>query len=537
MLDPWKGWKEEFVPFNSTEGGWTLSIFQPAVAKTVFPPQSGIILSPILCSTLHLLTAGHILPRLSEGRSREQKVWVREGSSAVLPCHLRPKKMRGSSKQLPDKISVLWKRHGDRYTRPLTHPASSVHQDPHVVLEVGYSGLQKTALSMKPRVSLQDSALRNGNFSLRIDPVRSEDVGLYEDRAGTKGGLRSSPVISAHTPSQHLLSAVTLSPPNPVIENELLLMSCNSSHRASLVETCWFHNEHLGPTSRTFCFLPGVLSIFRPSMSDAGSWRCQLRYSDKEIISATYNLRVLGELSLCVDTPASPTKLPCSLSHLPSTFRMNVVAAHWSHLAGGHLQDWDISQNLSSRSFPLHLPVVGLGDAGQYRCTVSVGHRKISRNVTLAVVRVIPSIQGPGKLAVTTPRSLEEHSSQMGPTLEIPQVSQKDTGTWECSVYGPEGRLGAVDYDLQITGTLSCGSANNLFFSPFLVLWCPFLSQPHPVLLPLDHLDLISLSSSLSFHQFLTLLLPVSWKDSFLFCLVLCSPSLSPVQNRPSLFS
>uniref|UniRef100_A0A8C5TYN2 Ig-like domain-containing protein n=1 Tax=Malurus cyaneus samueli TaxID=2593467 RepID=A0A8C5TYN2_9PASS len=486
MLDPWKGWKEEFVPFNSTEGGWTLSIFQPAVAKTVFPPQSGIILSPILCSTLHLLTAGHILPRLSEGRSREQKVWVREGSSAVLPCHLRPKKMRGTPFLLPHIPSFL------------------VHQDPHVVLEVGYSGLQKTALSMKPRVSLQDSALRNGNFSLRIDPVRSEDVGLYE--AWVKYNTE------VHSCRMEL---------GIITENELLLMSCNSSHRASLVETCWFHNEHLGPTSRTFCFLPGVLSIFRPSMSDAGSWRCQLRYSDKEIISATYNLRVLGELM------APPSQLPPCPRFPGQSPPRGALSRHQPTLSSFSL----------SGSFPLHLPVVGLGDAGQYRCTVSVGHRKISRNVTLAVVRVIPSIQGPGKLAVTTPRSLEEHSSQMGPTLEIPQVSQKDTGTWECSVYGPEGRLGAVDYDLQITGTLSCGSANNLFFSPFLVLWCPFLSQPHPVLLPLDHLDLISLSSSLSFHQFLTLLLPVSWKDSFLFCLVLCSPSLSPVQNRPSLFS
>ena len=49
-----------------------------------------------------------------------------------------------------------------------------------MVLEVGYSGLQKTALPMRPRVSVQDSALRNGNFSLRINPVRSEDAGLYE---------------------------------------------------------------------------------------------------------------------------------------------------------------------------------------------------------------------------------------------------------------------------------------------------------------------------------------------------------------------
>lgn len=66
-----------------------------------------------------------------------------------------------------------------------------MHQEPHVVLEVGYSGLQKTALLMKPRVSLQDSALRNGNFSLRIDPVRSEDVGLYEAQVKYKTEIHS----------------------------------------------------------------------------------------------------------------------------------------------------------------------------------------------------------------------------------------------------------------------------------------------------------------------------------------------------------
>ncbi|KAF1465069.1 hypothetical protein FQV08_0012973, partial [Pygoscelis antarcticus] len=40
------------------------------------------------------------------------------------------------------------------------------------------------------------------------------------------------------------------------------------------------------------------------------------------------------------------------------------------------------------------------------------------------------------KLAVTTSRNLEGHRSQTGPTLEISRVSQKDAGTWECSVYG-----------------------------------------------------------------------------------------------------
>ncbi|XP_010014522.1 PREDICTED: lymphocyte activation gene 3 protein [Nestor notabilis] len=424
-----------------------------------------------LTFTLLAFNAGHILPGAAEVRSRKQKVWARVGSSAVLPCYLSRKKMGKSWKHLPDKTSVLWKRLG-----------RSTHQEPHIVLEVEGSGLRKTALPMKPRVSVQDSALRNGNFSLHISPVRSEDAGLYEAQV-----VYNTKVQSCHVDLGVI--TVTLSPPSPVVENEPLLLRCNSSHHASLVETCWFHNGHLAPTSGTFCSSHGALSILRPAMSDAGSWRCQLRYSDNEIISAMYNLQILG-----FDGPANPVvyaaagsaaDLPCTLSYLPSAFGINVVTAHWSHLAGGHMQDWGIAHNSSSRSFPLHLPAVGPGDAGQYRCAVSVGSRTISRDVTLAVVTVTPNIQGPvsegchllltcslthpqgherfqwkqldspptnSKLAVATSHNLGGYRSQMGPTLEIRHVSQKDSGTWECSVYGPEGRLGAVEYGLQITG-------------------------------------------------------------------------------------
>ncbi|KAM9247051.1 lymphocyte activation gene 3 protein [Leptosomus discolor] len=426
-----------------------------------------------LTFTLLAFNAGHILPGLAEGENREQKVWARAGTSAVLPCYLSPRKMW---KQLPDKTSVLWKRHG-----------GSAHQEPHVVLEVGYSGLRKTALPMRPRVSVQDSALRNGNFSLRINPVQSEDAGLYEAWVTHNTDIQTCQVELG-------VITVTLSPPSPVVENEPLLLSCNSSHRASLVETRWFHNGLLVPTSGTFCSLHGALSILRPTMSDVGSWRCQLRYSNNEIISATYNLQILG-----FDGPTNPVvyaaagsaaDLPCTLSYLPSAFGINVVTAHWIRLAGGHLQDWGISQNLSSRNFSFHLPAVGPDDGGQYRCAVSVGSKTISRDVTLAVITVTPSIRGPvsegshlllicsltrpwgherfqwkhlksaptnSKLAVGTSRNLEGHRSQMSPTLEINQVSQKDTGTWECSVYGPEGRLGAAEYRLQITGAQVSG--------------------------------------------------------------------------------
>uniref|UniRef100_A0A8B9RTI8 Lymphocyte activation gene 3 protein n=1 Tax=Accipiter nisus TaxID=211598 RepID=A0A8B9RTI8_9AVES len=482
-------------------------------------------MNPTLCSTLHLITAGHILPGVAEGESREQKVWARAGSSAVLPCHLSPKKIPLYPSPHSPHPAPLPRSHLCLWHEPLTCPTPSARQEPHVVLEVGYSGLRKTALPMKPRVSVQDSALRNGNFSLRINPVRSEDAGLYE--AQSPCDLNSP--RSTSPPRRFLFLAVTLSPPSPVVEKEPLLLSCNSSHRANLVETCWFHNGRLVPTSGTFCSSHGALSILRPAMSDAGSWRCQLRYSDNEIISATYNLRILG-----FDGPPNPVvyaaagsaaDLPCTLSYLPSAFGINLVTAHWSRLAGGLLQDWGISQNSSSRSFPLHLPAVGPGDAGQYHCAVSVGSKKIIRDVTLAVVTVTPSIQGPvsegSRLLLTCslihPRGHERfqwkhldlsHRAQMGPTLEIPQVSQKDTGTWECSVYGSEGKLGAVQYELQITGTVPHGSVTDPFVSPYPLPRCPFLSQPHPVPLPFDRLDPI-LSSCRSSHQFLLLLLPV----------------------------
>ncbi|NWU63926.1 LAG3 protein, partial [Pterocles burchelli] len=147
---------------------------------------------------------------------------------------------------------------------------------------------------MRHRVSVQDSALRNGNFSLRIDPVRSEDAGLYEARVAYNMEIKSCQVELG-------VITVTLSPPSPVVENEPLLLSCNSSHQATLVETRWFHNGHLVPTSGTFCSLHGALCILRPATSDAGSWRCQLRYSNDEIISATYNLQILG-----FDGPTNP---------------------------------------------------------------------------------------------------------------------------------------------------------------------------------------------------------------------------------------
>uniref|UniRef100_A0A8B9DW47 Ig-like domain-containing protein n=1 Tax=Anser cygnoides TaxID=8845 RepID=A0A8B9DW47_ANSCY len=388
-------------------------------------------------------------------------------------------------------------------TQPLTPPSRSAHQEPHVVLEVEYTGLRKTALPMRPRVSVQDSALRSGNFSLRIDPVRSGDAGLYEAQVTYNTEVQSCQVELGIVTGRRRWKP----------RRTLILVP--GSHRAGLVETRWFHNGRPVPTSKNFYSLHGALSILRPSMSDSGSWHCQLRYSDNVIVSATHDLQILG-----FDGPANPVvyaaagsaaELPCTLSYLPSAFGISVVAAHWSHLAGGHLKDWVVSQNQSSRSFPLRLPAVGPGDAGRYSCAVPVGSKTMRRDVTLAVVTVTPSIPGPVSegshlLLICSVTHLQgherfqwkhlssDHRSQTGANLDIPQVSQKDVGIWECSVYGPEGRLGAVEYGLQITGTISCTSVTNPFFSSHSIALSFLLSvspHPSPLWLLISHLSVI----------------------------------------------
>ncbi|KGL75738.1 hypothetical protein N309_14091, partial [Tinamus guttatus] len=49
---------------------------------------------------LYLVIAGKILSGRAEEEKRVQKVWARDGNSAVLPCYLSPKKLKNSWKQL-----------------------------------------------------------------------------------------------------------------------------------------------------------------------------------------------------------------------------------------------------------------------------------------------------------------------------------------------------------------------------------------------------------------------------------------------------
>lgn len=398
-------------------------------------------------------------------------MWAKVGDLALLPCHLSPQELWSHGKQLYEKTALRWERRG-----------KSSHKEPHMVLEVEYSGLLKRARSMIPRASVKEASFRQGNFSLWIEPLLSDDAGHYEAlvRYG-KETQRCQVKLDVVT--------VTVNPPGLLVETEPLWLNCNSSHSAKLVGVQWFHNGSLVPISSRFQAHHGALSISRLSVSDSGPWHCELTYSDNEKVFATFNLQILG-----LAGPASPVvyaaagsaaDLPCTLNRDPRASGILGVSAHWSHLAGRDLETWAIFRNGSKGSFNLHLSEVGQGDSGQYRCAVSIHATTITRDVTLAVITVTPSIKGPVAegshllliCSLTHPRGHErfqwrqlssgltnessfEATSRgpgvqhyyLGSTLELTTVSQEDIGTWECSVHGSEGRLGAVEYELYITG-------------------------------------------------------------------------------------
>uniref|UniRef100_A0A8C0GY68 Lymphocyte activation gene 3 protein n=1 Tax=Chelonoidis abingdonii TaxID=106734 RepID=A0A8C0GY68_CHEAB len=308
----------------------------------------------------------------SPGAPKEQRVWAKVGDLVVLPCHLSPQELQRSRKQLYEKTAVRWEQHGE-----------SSHKELHMVLEVEYSGLLKRARSMVPRASVRETGFRQGDFSLWIEPLLSEDAGHYEAlvRYG-KETRRCQLELGVVT--------VTVNPPGLLVETEPLLLNCNSSHPAKLVDMRWFHNGSLDPISSRFRSRHGALSISRPTVSDSGPWRCELTYSDDERVSASFNLQILGFAG-----PVSPVvyaavgsvaNLPCLLNRDPSASSILGVSARWSHLAGGDLKIWDISRNGSNGSFTLHLPEVGPQDAGQYSCAVSIHGTTITRDVTLAVM-------------------------------------------------------------------------------------------------------------------------------------------------------
>ncbi|CAI5796970.1 activation gene 3 [Podarcis lilfordi] len=397
------------------------------------------------------------------------RVWAEEGGRALLPCHLSRRRMKSSFRQLYKGLALRWVHHGD-----------SSHRKRHLVLMVEPSGVKKMARSTMHRATVWDPGFIRGNFSLRIEPLRKEDAGTYVAVVKfAKEVLRCQVELG--------VVSVTPDSPGPLIESEPIQLTCNSTHPETPQEIRWFHAGLLIASSGWFCSLNQTLVISRSFRSDSGPWVCELTFADGERIYATYNLKVIGfaepAVSVVYAAAGSDAHLPCFLNDNPTDYGISRVAARWSYAARREPKAITTLSNGSNRNFTLHLPAVGLDDAGWYTCEIAIQGTNITKNITLAVMTVTPSTEGiitegsrlqltcnlsyhTGKELFTwkylglnpTNMSWPEAAStsfgllSQGSTLEFPQVLPNDTGTWECSVHGPDGMSGSVQYHLEIEG-------------------------------------------------------------------------------------
>ncbi|XP_025020886.1 lymphocyte activation gene 3 protein isoform X1 [Python bivittatus] len=399
------------------------------------------------------------------------RVWGEEGTRVMLPCHLSHQKLKDNLRQLYKGLEVHWVRHG-----------GSASMKRHLVLKVKSSGLKSLGHSMMHRVTVWDTGFLKGNFSLQIEPLLKEDAGTYE--ACVRHGSEEW-----HCQLELGVVSVIAHPSRPLIESETIRLNCNSTHPGNPTNTLWFHRGVLIHTSYRLHPMGQTLLISGSLSSDTGPWVCELTFADGQRIAATYNLQVIGfaeqASSVIYTAVGSDAHLPCVLNSNPMHYGISRMAIRWRYMVGRELKAKPTLSYENHQDFTLHLPAVGLDDVGQYRCEITIQGITIIENVTLAAMAVIPSTVGPriaegshlllncnlsyykGKehfqwkrLDLQSTNSSQSESVSMrpeilkrGPVLEFPQVSPRDAGIWECSAHGPEGKLGSVQYHLEITAS------------------------------------------------------------------------------------
>ncbi|XP_054858893.1 lymphocyte activation gene 3 protein [Eublepharis macularius] len=420
-----------------------------------------------------LVAAGNV----SREAGEEQRVWAEAGGWAVLPCCLSPQDLGSSLGEVYKRLSVRWERHG-----------SSAHKVHRMVIKVTPSGLKIRTRSMMLRASMWDKDFLRGNFSLQVKPVATSDAGEYTAQVAYGSKVQ-------HCKLKLDVVSVTANLHRPFVASEPVKLTCNATLPEKPRKIQWFHAGHLITTSGRFWSADQSLLISRSIGSDSGLWACQLTYAGGERVSATHHLQVIGfaepTFPVVFAAVGSDAHLPCILNNNFVGYHNAKVAVRWSHMAWDDLKANSNPLQENNRNFSLYLPAVGPASAGQYRCEVSINGTAISKNVTLVIMTVIPSIEGPvlegshllltcnlshsleklhvqWKLLSSRPRNGSKAASgsferlSSGWTLEFSQVSPEDAGTWECSIHSTEGMQGAVHYHLEIAGAQIASPGQNV---------------------------------------------------------------------------
>ncbi|XP_069506751.1 lymphocyte activation gene 3 protein [Ambystoma mexicanum] len=404
-----------------------------------------------------------------------KKVFVEDGMSALFPCTINSLKLEVGRASHHVRTSASWTREeGNAKT----------------ILSVLPNGRLVQGRWIVPRASIQRSLFPQGNFSLRIHPVRYEDAGHYIGKI-QYGEARQQCHLLLH------VIRVTATPSDLLPPGVSAILSCASTDPAPPVEVCWYQDGKLRSCSQKYQAGWRALRLQSVSEADEGEWRCEHRYQDGSRPQAGYHLKVQGILEAGSDlltiyaTEASDVKLPCILKHSPR----GDISVCWTQtttlgitrtiLLSESEEHGRISMPVNQKlDYSLSISTVWETDAGHYTCGLTSQGRSFIKHIRLVVAKVLPETPGltrEGTVVrlncilsevtgaeqynwtlsasnVKREESKAGHSERElmrrqlnGQTLELTPVSHEDAGTWVCTIYARNKMIAKATYALEIT--------------------------------------------------------------------------------------
>ncbi|KAM8924724.1 lymphocyte activation gene 3 protein [Pelodytes ibericus] len=327
---------------------------------------------------------------------------------------------------------------------------SSQCRNPSAIISVNPSGGVNTIKRLIGKASVKTPLFGFGDFSLHLDLVGEQDIGMYKAQA-VYGEMKHICKVMLRT------IQVTQSPPGLVPESSSVILQCSTSAPKLPVDNVfWFHRGVRVYSSTKYILQGQTLQLKGLTQDDRGDWSCEVNG-----VQAILTLQVLGFSgpASVYTAVGSRVELPCALTDIP---KEGSVSVYWHNATNTG------SKNAKGQVLILHH--VSPEDAGKYRCDITFNGHLLTRWIDLKVIQVEPS--GPGFVMEGSRLHLECNVRELeggeqyewtgppmqrgkrevmrGAVVDLSSVQSEDSGMWNCSVYGRKGYLGTVPYMLHV---------------------------------------------------------------------------------------
>uniref|UniRef100_A0A3Q4M1N5 Ig-like domain-containing protein n=1 Tax=Neolamprologus brichardi TaxID=32507 RepID=A0A3Q4M1N5_NEOBR len=347
------------------------------------------------------------------------------------------------------------------------------------------NGLEYRGSRWSQRVQCPHPQLESGTFSIQINSVTEEDVGLYSCKVDLRNQVIEKQVMLR-------LIKVSFSPPAPLSGTNTQLSCALKPWRHGVSVEWMLNNNPYLPQAKTGLHGDKVSRVLRVTEKESGTWTCVMTYKGEKG-QASAALDVKGIIQPPKDnakvyaTVGSPVTLPCVFSS-----GLRTLSAGWEKINPVSPSTRDLQLLSLASSSPdrlrwdrsIRINEVTYEDEGKYRCSGNAEQQRLTRTLQLVVAKIVRLKQ---KYSTTLTCQLSDASEvtkyewahvtydengtaivgsiQNGKDIIITDGSEESWGEWTCSFYGQDGLLGNVTYNTHLmsglSGQKSSSASNN----------------------------------------------------------------------------